>query len=99
MYRADPAAWRQCPQDPCGRRAGGQSTLVDHHALAVERGRLDWQGAQRLHDRRDSVSPLTPLAAEHPHAIALAPADEAISVVLHLVGPARTVRHGARRGW
>jgi hypothetical protein len=51
----------------------GQTALVDHHAFAVNGGGRDGQREHRLDDERHLVGPVFGVAAEHAHAVAIAP--------------------------
>ena len=57
--------------------------------------RTDEQPEHRLDDQRHAVGPVASVAAEHAHAVAIAPGDEPEAVVLDFKRPARAIRHGA----
>ena len=68
--------------------------------LAVDHGALEGEGAHGLGDRHELGRPVAPVAGPQAHAIAVLAREEAIAVVLQLVQPAITGRHGlARIGW
>src|SRR5262249_20654972 len=58
-------------------------------SLAVDRHRFDAERLQRFGNCGHAVSPILAMAAEHAHAVAVAPADEPEAVVLDFVGPCR----------
>jgi hypothetical protein len=67
------------------------------YAFAVEGDRFDPERHQRLGNPRRPIGMVVAAAGEHPHTVVVAAADEAI--VLDLVDPLRTRRHGAGKGW
>src|SRR5262249_6108035 len=73
-----------CPQAP-DRSAQpvevGHAIGAAHHTLAVERHRFYAQRRDCLHDQRHPVCPIAAVPAEHAHAVRLAVADKAETVV------------------
>jgi len=55
-------------------------------------------GSERRGDRRQPVRPVVATSGEGPDAVAIAPADEAVAVVLDLMNPGGVVRHGVSEG-
>jgi hypothetical protein len=73
--------------------------IITEDAFAVERGGLHRQRVHRLDDGRHLVAPVLAVAAENPHAVAVATAHEPEAVVFDFIGPVRPIRHRARRRW
>jgi|ERR1700730_7231930 hypothetical protein len=62
--------------------------------FAIERYSRCWKPGERIHDPWHPVGVVVAAPGEHPHPVALAPADEPEAVVLDLMHPVRPGRHG-----
>ena len=72
----------------------GEAALIDHDGLAVNDTRAHWEALQCGGDLRIARRKIEAVTGEQPHAVAVAPSENAKTIVFDLVNPTGAGRRG-----
>jgi hypothetical protein len=71
----------------------GKTVVVADDSLTIDDDRAHLEPGHGLDDQREAMAPVVPAPRVGPHAIAITPDDQPISVVLDLMDPLRPGWH------